>query len=67
MSLAALALLPVAILVKPGSQYDTGAASVVSVMGKSIFFHQSNCIPDVKFFDNLTGWMLANARDATLE
>ena len=52
--------------VKPGSQYDTGAMSVVSVMEKS-FFHQSNCIPDVKFFDNLIGWTLANARDATLE
>ena len=34
---------------------------------KKIFFHQSNCIPDVKFFNNLIGWMLANACDATLE
>ena len=35
--------------------------------GKRSFFHQSNCIPDVKFFDNLIGWTLANARDAMLE
>ena len=52
------------LIIKPGSQYDTGA---VSVMGKSIFFHQSNCIPDVNFFCNLIGWMLANTHDATLE
>ena len=52
--------------IKPGSQYDAGAASVTSVTEKSLF-HQSNCIPDVKFFDNLIGWTLANARDATLE
>ena len=25
---------------------------------EKVFFHQSNCIPDVKFFDSLTGWML---------
>ena len=31
------------------------------------FFHHSNCIPDIKFFDNLTGWTLANARNVTLE
>ena len=52
-------------VLKPGSQYDAGAASVVSVMEKS--FYQSNCILDVKFFDNLIGWTLANAHDATLE
>ena len=45
---------------KAGSQLDTGAASVISVVSikrKSFFFHQtqSNCIPDVKFFDNLIG------------
>ena len=34
---------------------------------KKVFFHQSNCIPDVNFFDNLIGWTLANARDTTLE
>ena len=33
---------------------------------KKPFFHQSNRIPDIKFFDNLIGWMVANARDATL-
>ena len=43
--------------VKPGSQYDAGA---VKVTEKS-FFHQSNCIPNVKFFNNLIGWMLAIA------
>ena len=52
---------------KPGSQYDAGTTSVMSVTEKSLFFHQSNCIPDVKFFDNLIGWTLANARDVTLE
>ena len=31
------------------------------------FFHQSNYIPDIEFFDNLIGWMLANAGDTTLE
>ena len=51
-------------IVKPGSQYDAGAASVTE---KKSFFHHSNCIPDVKFFDNLIGWTLANAHDATLE
>ena len=54
---------------KPGLQYDSGTASVtsvVSVTGKK-FFHQSSCIPDIKFFDNLIGWTLANACDATLE
>ena len=40
--------------------------SVVNVTGKSIF-HQTNYIPDIKFFDNLIGWMLANAGDARLE
>ena len=43
---------------RPGSQYDSGAASVtsvVSIMGKTFFFHQSNCIPDIKFFNNLIG------------
>ena len=50
--------------VKTGSQYDAGT---VSITEKKSFFHQSNCIPDVKFFDNLIGWMLANVRDATLE
>ena len=27
---------------KPESQYDTGAASVVSIMGKSVFFTSQN-------------------------
>ena len=49
-------------VIRPGPQYDAGAASVT----EKSFFHQSNCIPDVKFFDNLIGWMLANAHDATL-
>ena len=55
--------------VKPGSQYDAGAASVTSVLSVNIkkSFHQSNCISDVKFLDNLIGWTLANAHDATLE
>ena len=54
---------------KPGSQYDAGATSVTSVVSltEKSLFHQSNCIPDVNFFDNLIGWTLANARDATLE
>ena len=47
--------------VKLGSQYDAG---VVSVTGESIF---SFAIPDVKFFDNLITWTLANAGDAMLE
>ena len=50
-------------------RHFAGAASIASVMsikGKSIFY-QSNCIPDVKFFDNLIGWTLANTHDATLE
>ena len=53
----------------PGSQYDAGAVSVTSIVSimEKVFFHQSNCIPDVKFFDNLIGWTLANAHDATLE
>ena len=54
---------------KAGSQYDAGAASVVSdtsVAGESIFwtspilFLKSN-------FDILIGWMLANAGNAMLE
>ena len=54
---------------KPGSQCDAGAASVTSVVSvtEKSLFHQSNCIPDIKFFDNLISWTLANARDATLE
>ena len=51
--------------VKPGSQYDAGTMSVTSVTEKS--FHQSNCISNVKFFDNLIGWTLAYARNTTLE
>ena len=50
--------------VRLGSQYDTGAASVTENV---FFFHQSNCIPDVKFFDNLIGWTLANTHNAMLE
>ena len=58
--------------VRPGSQYDAGAASVMSVVSvvsvtEKSLFHQSNCIPDVKFFNNLIGWTLANARNAMLE
>ena len=52
---------------RPGSQYDAGAMSIVSVTGKVFFFYQSNCIPDVNFFNNLIGWTLANACDTMLE
>ena len=53
-------------LIKHGSQDDTGAASITSFMSDTgkLF---ANCIPDVKFFDNLIGWTMANACDATLE
>ena len=37
------------------------------IVTEKSLFHQSNCISDIKFFDNLIGWTLANARDATLE
>ena len=63
-------LYPVLTLIyEHGSQCDAGAVSVTSVVSvtESLFFHQSNCIPDVKFFNNLIGWTLANTRDATLE
>ena len=55
---------------KLGSQYDAGAASIKSIMSvtrKSSFFYQSTFIPDIKSFDNLIGWTLANAGDATRE
>ena len=56
---------------KPNLQYDAGAVSITSVVHMSItgkkLFPWSNSIPNVKFFDNLIGWMLANTRDATLE
>ena len=45
--------------------YNMTLASQVS--RKKYLYHQSNYIPDIKFFDNLIGWMLANAGDATLE
>ena len=38
----------------------------MSVMEKG-FFSLVNYIPDVKFFANLIGWMLANTGDATPE
>ena len=41
-------------------------AGTVSVMEKK-YFYQSNCIPDIKFFDNLISWTLANAGDVTLK
>ena len=50
---------------KTGSRYDTGSVSVVSiakVVGETTFY-QSNSIPDVKFLDNLIGWMLTNASE----
>ena len=55
---------------KPGLQYDAGAASVMSIVnvtGTSIF-HQSKSIHDVKLFNSLIGWTLANgAGDTMLE
>ena len=53
----------------PSSQYDAGATSIMSIVNvtEKVFFHQSNCMPNVNFFDNLSGWMLANACKATLE
>ena len=53
----------------PSSQYDAGATSVTSIVNitEKVFFHQSNYIPDVNFFNNLSGWMLANTCKATLE
>ena len=56
----------VRITIKPGSQYDTGAAGAVSITGKN-FFRQSNSIPDIKFFDNLIGQTMGNSSDAMLE
>ena len=53
---------------KPGSQYDNGAASVasnVSIMKKA--FYKSSSNPDVKFPDNLIVWTLANAGGTMLE
>ena len=41
---------------KAGSQCDTGAMSIMGVVGKSIFL---NSITNVKIFNNLIGWMLA--------
>ena len=38
----------------------------MSVAGASIF-HYSNSIPDVKFLDNLIGWMLTDAGKVMLE
>ena len=53
----------------PSSQYEAGTASVTSIVNvmEKVFFHQSNCMPDINFFDNLSDWMLANACKATLE
>ena len=39
--------------------------SIASV--EKTFLHQSNSVPEVKFFNILIGWMLANAGDATQE
>ena len=41
----------VRIMIKPGLQYDAGAARAVNITGKNLF----RSIPDVKFFDNLIG------------
>ena len=49
--------------------YDVGVASVtniVSVTGKTIF-SIIKFIPNVKFFNNLIGWMLANTGDVILK
>ena len=54
--------------VKPGSQYDAGAVSItsiVSVLGK-VFFSLIHVFLMYNF-DNLKGWMQANADNATLE
>ena len=50
-------------MLKPGSQYDTDAMSVTCI--KSVMRKKS--ILDVKFFNNLIDWTLANAGDAKLE
>ena len=53
----------VRIMIKPGLQYDAGAARAVNITGKNLF----RSIPDVKFFDNLIGQTMVNFSDATLE
>ena len=54
----------VCVVIKLQSCYIVTVMSIMSVTGK-IFFHWSNSIPDLKIFDSLIGWMLANAGDAT--
>ena len=54
--------------VKLGSQYDTKAVHREHCEHhEKRILHLSNSIPDVKFFDNLIGWTLANAGDTTLK
>ena len=60
-----MSMRPASLNLKPGSQYDAGATSIVSVMSiaeKAIFFTSQNCIQS---FDYLIDWMLANTHDAT--
>ena len=52
--------------VKPGSQYDAGVVSIVSVTEKVFFTSQIASLMLI-FFDSLIGWTLANACDATLK
>ena len=52
--------------VKPGSQYDAGTASIVSNTGKN-YLLLVKFYSDVKFFNTLIGWILANAGNATPE
>ena len=54
-------------LVHNNDDGSVSITSIVSVTGKKSIFHQSNSLPDIKFFDNLIGWMLANTGKATLE
>ena len=42
----------VRIMIKPGSQYDAGAASAMNITGKKTIFSLVNSIPDVKFLTN---------------
>ena len=45
----------------------TLATQASRALWEKVFFHLSNSILDVKFFDNLIGWTLANAGDASLK
>ena len=63
--------IPCPFLLKTGSQYDIGVASVtsvVSIMGKEYFFSLVKLfLIDVNFISILIGWMLANTGNAMLE